>query len=1013
LIEQLPAAALSALREGRAQIAPFIGAGLSAAASSDSLVAAVSAQARGDGLDLAAGDLLSAAGELEGKLGLERTRELFAAAVRSRPARSTPTLEVLARCRSRVIATFNYDDSIERAILATGQVPRPLLPNTAEVFRDPAEGEVGVVHLHGSALEPETLVLPGRLTEALNEDDPFKGALRHLWLRHLVVYLGFRLGPAETHVRAALGWLVAGIRDVEPQLMLLPRSEFEARGEELEVLAANPFFSPVPYPDSPDHRAVHLVALVIAPRNEPTTDVLARRAPQPVPYFLPPPISIAGAALELAGEGPREVLASLGAQLARSRRIVLEGVGGMGKTQLLRALGASWDRAAQEPLYLALDRLPSILDQEEPLAIAFARFAAGAEGFREGAPRPSYERLETGRFAFLLDGFDELAPARRGAVAAALAEVAATFSQHVFILASRPALAEVQLTQGGFQLLRLEPSSEWGRRYLAHRGLAEEQIGAAIAMLGGAAGELLGVPMQCAYLGERIIAGEELPSRPIDFAAQMHRDLLAREAARRGWPAAALSSGLAKLAFALTFGDAEEASEGELGALSAIEVSPARLAAALLETGLMSETAHSRLAFPTRTQREALAASLVLESRDPAGLLARVAYLSVEGRPRPLPFLDALLDWVWESAPSAERERLFALDPQRSLRLHTAELSAEQLEFALDDLWRSHLARDRMLSSSGEGPRSSLAEALALLAERHPELIGAQREAWAAAAESGQASARANAIFLLAASERPGGETAPAWLRLEDPDREVRLEALEALCQLRRAGAAQLVWAALVRFPTDRYRFAIAMVEVAAAKELEWVADRALAVGASGELVERLLARIDLVTAVGALERIRRDSGAAALLAVGILGTWPVEHWSADLAERFFFALRWPPELVVPSEGFDEFLPGLAGAGVRDDRFAKLTQLFDSELERAKQRGATLDRGSVDAERSYAFQSSFAGRMRLRREGALGSGAGPADELAAEEDLELQQAALAALPRGLVEVAAIAEEYLG
>jgi SIR2-like domain len=1006
VIEELPTEPLEILRQGRLQVAPFIGAGLSPAAGTAALVTAVQERARSQGATAEANDLLLLSRQLEKELGREDTRKLIATAVRSLPTRSTSTLEALARCSSQVIATFNYDDSIEQAILATGQIPKPLLPNTADVFRDPSEGEVVVVHLHGSAHEPDTLVLPGLLTEVLNEDDVFKGALRHLWLRHLVVYLGFRLGPAETHLRAALGWLVNGIRDVNKQLMFLPRSEYESRGEELQVLSANPFFIPVPYPDTPDHRAVHFVALMIAPKNEPTSDVVPRRASSPVPYFLAPRIAIGGEETELdRTETPEETLRMLGSRLARSRRVVIDGQGGMGKTQLLLALGASWS-SAHEALYAPLDRLAAILDDEEPITAGFARFAGHAESFHDQVPRPSLERLETGQFAFLLDGFDELAVRRRAAVAQAIAEIAGIWTQHVFIVASRPIGVESLLAQSGFEIVRLKPSTDWGKTYLERRGVSGERIGDALGHLGDVASEMIAVPMQAAHVGESLVRGMEMPTRPIDFAVRISHDLVAREAAKRGWPASALTTGLERLAFALTFADVREASEEELATICQLNVNPTRLRSALVEAGLMKEVGESGLAFPTRTQREALAASLVLRSHNLVGLLLKVAVIKTDDEVRPRPFLAQVLDWIWESAPAELQRQLFDLDRYRYLRVLPSGMSTDLADRALDQIWQSHVDRDRLLGADGDLTLASLASALHIVNNDHGEMVSKHRTVWEAATTDRRATVRANATFLLSSTDDSESDVMPHWLRLDDDDRQVRLEALGAVTQLKKAGIARLIWETLLRFPADRYHYAQAMIETAQADEVAWAADAVLSVAASAALVERLLGSLDLSAAIQSLERARGDRGVAQLMAAGILGSWPVRHWSSALAERYFLAVNWPPKLQPSDESFDEALPGIADSRARAERLGELCEVFSDEFARSHSEAALLmpgipkDAAEFELGRNSVFLRPRLASQSLRRA-----------EPDSQEDLEAHKAALEALPRSLVDVAAIADEF--
>jgi hypothetical protein len=246
---------------------------------------------------------------------------------------------------------------------------------------------------------------------------------------------------------------------------------------------------------------------------------------------------------------------------------------------------------------------------------------------------------------------------------------------------------------------------------------------------------------------------------------------------------------------------------------------------------------------------------------------------------------------------------------------------------------------------------------------------------------------------------------------LGDDDRQVRLNALDAVTQLKEAGIARLIWESLVRFPEDRYQYAQAMIDVAHDDEMDWIADAVLSVAASAVSIERLLGLLDLPTAIQALEHALFDRGAAGLMAVGILGSWSIDQWTGDLAERYFLAVEWPPGLNPSHGGFDETLPGVADSSVRAWRLDELREVFDDEFARSKAKAENLmlgiprDTVEFDMGRRSVFD-----KPRLATQTSRGARTRPGEELNAQDDLEAHRAALEALPRHLVDMAMIADK---
>lgn len=78
-----------------------------------------------------------------------------------------------------------------------------------------------MVHLHGSAADPASIILPGRPTQRLTADDVFRTHLRALMQQSVVIYLGFSLGPEAFPLRDRVAWLTSA-PDVQRHILVIP-----------------------------------------------------------------------------------------------------------------------------------------------------------------------------------------------------------------------------------------------------------------------------------------------------------------------------------------------------------------------------------------------------------------------------------------------------------------------------------------------------------------------------------------------------------------------------------------------------------------------------------------------------------------------------------------------------------------------------------------------------------------------------------------------------------------------
>jgi SIR2-like domain len=896
LSASLPTEFVSLLRQERDRVIPFVGAGLAIPAGVAELPIGVVAAARARGVDVASDSLLSVTTALEGSLGTDGTKALVAEVVQSLVVTSTPTLRALAQVPGRAVATFNYDDAIERAARDVGLVPRPVLPDTATAFRTAPEGEVMVVHLHGLADAPQSLVLPGRTSEELNANAAFMTLLRSLWARHVVVYFGFRLGPAETHVRAALGWLASELPDAEPQRLLLPASELDLRGEELEVLRANPLFEAVPYPDSPGHEAAHQAALLLAPANEPATDVVASRAPEPKPHFLEPALLRADPGTEQSSLRAQAISAELGhgddewvtpEALLASRQAVVIASPGMGKTQLLLAAGRRAS-GGEKPLFANLRPLAGLLDDEDDPLRAFARLAGDAAAFAEETPVATSDRLENASYIFLLDGLDEVALGRRRAVVAALRTAVRRWPQHGYIVATRPTAEAPELLEAEFTPFRIVDSGYWGLRYLAHRQLPEDRI-REFQRHAPAAGDLLGIPMYAAHIGERLASGEPLPQRPIDLIVDALHALAREEARKQGQSPDAFASWLQRLAVGMELRGRTEGTAAELAEVAGpLAEDPETLRHRLIEAALLRDSP-DEVAFPEQTVQEALCAGAMLACHDVAAALHETALAKLDGEQVLRGDIEHTLDLVWENADAQQRATLRELDPLRWARTIRADLGEDEARDALDVLWRWHLHRRVWMETAREGQLRGAREAIELILDKHASAVAERRDELIAATSHKEATLRGNAIEVLAGLGRDD-QTAD-WLlpRLNDGNGVVRRFAAETAARLEIDEALDDLQRV---FPTladelEQDAYGTAMVTLAPADRLTQVAGLVRQRGRPWRRASATLAaRLSLGDALEVLAAGLPDHDAWRTFLSTVVEQHPPEHWQPEQVEE-------------------------------------------------------------------------------------------------------------------------------
>lgn len=811
------------VRRERARILPCTGAGTSIEAGVRDLTSSLIEAGAGRGIELI-GDLRAVTEALEGQLGLAETRQLVADVVTGLEVRPTKTYRALARCPVGIVATFNYDDALEQSALEAGKRPKPLVPSTAEAFQPPAEGELIVLHLHGSADRPDSIILPGKTTEALATDEAFLTLVRSLWAAHRLVYLGFSFGEDETHLREALEWMSRELPDAPQQQLLLSERGIEERQDDLAVLAGSDLVGIVSYPETPQHRAVHQAALLIAPTNEPIADAVTAFAREPNPYYLDPPVYQVPPGE--ADEGIRAKVLATELGLDSDERVslpVLVGAGralivataGMGKSELLHHVGQVGGDGLRPILYAELKAVVALLDTDRP-GSGFARLMAAAEAFNPDTQKATLDRLADGSYLFLLDGFDEVRKDAREAVMNELLAALDEWPQHGYVVATRPAIEAPELLEHGFIPFRIAPSSSWGWSYLLGRGIPEERIQAATAASPDISA-LISIPMYAARIGERLATGEDLPERPLDLLLDPVQAMARDEAGRRaGVGEADYERWLQWIGLALELRGINEATIEQVAAIPgpAGEETPTTRSN-LIEAALLRDVPEV-VAFVDSKVQETLCADAILRCRDPVRAVAELALADLDGEHVLRADIEHTLDLIWTNASPDQRQGLRGIDELRWASTASAAISANEAAEAFDVIWDWHADR-RIWIDGGR-------ETLVRIAKTHPDAILRRRDDLLAATRSDQTTLRGNAAQVLA-ELAPDQQTAN-WLLplIGDENGVVRRQAAAAAAQLGIRDALPKLQEEFERSLEEQDTFARALVTLATDDELGQVA---------------------------------------------------------------------------------------------------------------------------------------------------------------------------------------------
>lgn len=747
------------------EVAPFVGAGMALPAGAPNVrrLAAELAR-RTEVAEGSLGDVVAAATD---RTGLATVQQAVAEIIIDAVVAPTSNLVSLARWPTRTIFTTNYDDAVEQSITRAQLQPEPIFDIRSAATHPPvAEGVVRVVHLHGAASQPETIVLPGPSTHGLLEDDRFLTSLRVLLQRHPTVCLGFSLSSEEHAMVETLIWLSAAA-SARKHVLVLPQTEFDDRREELTALSASvPQLSVVGFKTDASYAMVAALtrAAISAPDGSGSQAPMAA-GDRPAPYVLPRLIaeregddleSIEGRTLSAEHGWGDNRFATVDDLLATDALIV--GAPGMGKTELAYRLA----RESEMPALVApLKALPNLLAEESDYARAVARLLAEGVAGRHGISRPTVGSLDSNPLVVILDGLDEAAAPVRSKVADAIVQARKRWPTLRWVVTTRPC-PEIE-TLGDWSRFRIVLSSQWAREYLTACGVQEGAL-ELLRLDGSDFGQVAGIPLFAALIAGRLTAGKPLPVTALELVIDAHRDAVVREARRQGVDDPQhLASWIQRLAVGLELAGKTTALVDELAEIPGrgdLELHDFR--ERLIQAVFLADLPETA-AFVQRTLQQSLCAWALLEQTDLREAFARVATGIVAGERALRADMRFTIDLLFEAASREQREQLRDLDADSWARTVLARGTLDDAREALDWLWSQADQRQSRWLGFFDGLRS-VRTAVREIARRYPGLIDERRDGLAELCRTGAAHQRHNALWLLATDPDgwPGG--ADSWL---------------------------------------------------------------------------------------------------------------------------------------------------------------------------------------------------------------------------------------------------------
>lgn len=651
------------------EVVPILGAGVSAAAGlpgGTDLLAALRARLDpgvGDSAPKEQEDFFDAVDNLVDRdMDREReanacTAEFYAAALNE--IKVGAIAFNLVQIPSRLIISLNYDQSLESAAEEIDLDVDPLygergirkFTELAGSSERPAKATV--LHLHGSVLEPQSLVLTqdsyGDLSER-NLENLFSALVGSYRLcvigsalrePHLLASLqrvrsqqrgnrlhpffsadpnGFianfpgretRAGlclcelPSREHIHGLSSFLSPNAKLPSRLLLLEPVEAAHAEATETESDDARAS-------EAAEAAASAYVPNVLLEETEDTEEERSRR--------LAHSILNAGRRRPPYPDADEKVWTER--QLAESPRNLVVGAPGSGKTELVGHV-ATLTGSNQRSLVIPLRAVsPAAADA----ATRLSRWAAVSSDLERAAP--SRQELEEESFHFLLDGLDEVAIPNQDRIAAMIDDLARAFPRHSFTVTARPIPALGAFEPERWSRLELNPGVTWRERYLQSRDRPSfDELVSAI-QDGSELVELLELPFflvrvvemyERGRLGQTDLWGclSELVEQALSWEESEDRLPLSADRARDWLRDAALAMGLA----GRTSASIAELAEVSLG--PEVSADPTEIAEGLVQRSMLRRSGEE-YAFTHRIIGEFLAAEALLRLGPNDALLSAI-----------------------------------------------------------------------------------------------------------------------------------------------------------------------------------------------------------------------------------------------------------------------------------------------------------------------------------------------------------------------------------------------------
>ncbi len=787
------------LGEQRDRLIPFVGAGLAEEAGAPSGSELVSALLAGaDEPALPEADFFATVDRLATERGEEWVQRTVAETVNRSEPRPTSTLTALAKVASRLVITTNYDDAIEVSARAAGI---EVVTATVQDFR-PALGGPGnalvVMHLHGVASDPASIVLTRDSYERALTDEVMRLLLRSRGVTGRIVFVGQSLAEREAHVRRDVAWsTTAGVPTGEQRhlmVMSVPDIHDEWAGRRAQSFVDDVGLRVFVFHD-PERtfQAVRLVATVIAGRSALADEALAESMPVDDRHYVAHAVAPAehladatsrGGYLARTWQEGAEMTSDLD---AREARLLLVAGGGYGKSRELREVARRADRHA---LYL---RLSGVEQPREgvPSDILFLRWMERATCAQDNPSHAlSADSLTDESYVLLLDGLDEVRSDLRPGVVDVINRVVERHPQHRWVVGSRP-VPEVE-GLSGFVQYTWAPDGDWLQRYAGARGVSAEQVDRFLAGAPGIA-DLMAVPVFAVSVVDELHDGREPPRTALDLVLALADARVVGDRRPLADPAG-LTAWLDRVALAMQLRAVTETETGTLvaGGLHVdLGVAPTPDLVEDLAVRALVTDVGGAVRFPANIVQEARAARSVLSAGERGQDLLRAHVLvrlpvtgpygiAVAGvRPGWANTLELLL-----GAADEQWRRLVAeYDPVLAARATPTDAAEPERHRAVATLWGTYVRRQVWLARGHDSTGRDDGGALRRLALAGPP--PGFRDVLLMALGADDRTVRANALTVLSALLSIEDLRDHVRLAITDGDPVVRRQAASVAMELR------------------------------------------------------------------------------------------------------------------------------------------------------------------------------------------------------------------------------------